>query len=207
MGNLYSVQRAIEYCGFEPKLESDPAKVWDAEILILPGVGAFEDAMKELEKRQLVKALQSYAQSGRPLLGICLGLQLLFDTAEEFGNHQGLGIIPGAVKAIANKGTNGAEHKIPHIGWNQIQPGTASPDWKDTILKDTPVGSDMYFVHSFAVEPTDKSHQLAFADYDGCEVTGVVKKDNIYGCQFHPEKSGPVGLQILKNYLDLNSPN
>lgn len=207
MGNLYSVQRAIEHCGFTPHLESDPEKVWDANILLLPGVGAFADAMKELEKRQLVKPLQSYASSGRPLLGICLGLQLLFETAEEFGNHQGLGIIEGDVKAIPPKGTQGEEHKIPHIGWNQLQPSEKAPEWKSTILKDTPIGSDMYFVHSFAVQPKNPEHQLAWADYDGRRITAVVKKDNIYGCQFHPEKSGPKGLQILKNYLEQNQIN
>lgn len=204
MGNLYSVCRAFEHLGADVLLTDRPQDVLVANCLVLPGVGAFKHGMAELETRGLVPALQAYARKNRPVLGICLGMQMLLDHSEEFGTHRGLGIIPGAVRAIPKTGANGAPHKIPHIGWNRlIAPAHAS--WKDTLLDDMSEGVEVYFVHSYTAEPESESVRLADSDYDGRRISAIVRKGNVYGCQFHPEKSGTVGLQMLRNFLSITT--
>src|SRR3954470_1919468 len=147
MGNLHSVCRALEHVGAEPKLTENPEDVRSAQLLVLPGVGAFKDGMAELAKRGLVAALRGYANTGRPLLGICLGMQMLFEESEEFGRHDGLGLMPGAVRPIPAQGADGKSHKIPHIGWNRLlKPHGAR--WDETLLDGLAQGTEAYFVHS-----------------------------------------------------------
>ena len=204
MGNLHSVCRALEHVGATPVLTESPDTARAAAHLVLPGVGAFKDGMAELAKRGFVEALRDYAKTGRPLLGICLGMQMLFDESEEFGRHEGLGLMPGAVRAIPAQGSDGTPHKIPHIGWNRLVP-PAGVRWDGTLLKGIPAGTEVYFVHSYTAQPAREALRLADADYDGCRVSAVVRDGGIYGCQFHPEKSGPAGLQMLRNFLALET--
>jgi glutamine amidotransferase len=203
MGNLYSIYRAIEVCGAEPILVETLDAVLKAESLILPGVGAFADGMAGLHERGLVEAIRTYVQSGRLLLGICLGMQMLMGSSEEFGSFSGLGIIAGDVKAIPSKTVQGFPHKVPHIGWNNIFP-LQRATWDNTILEGIPKSSDLYFVHSYTVWPIQDETRLADCDYNGQRISAVIKQNNVYGCQFHPEKSGTIGLKILSNFINLS---
>jgi glutamine amidotransferase len=203
MGNLFSVSRAVEQCGGTVILADKPEMIDQAARVILPGVGAFADGMSELHKRRLVEPLRKIAVDGRPLLGICLGMQMLLDTGKEFGEHAGLGLISGVVEPIPSTGTDGQPHKIPHIGWNALIRPPACTSWADTILANIPENSPVYFVHSFTPMPAREEHRLADCRYDGRRVSAVIRSGNVYGCQFHPEKSGTVGLRILMNFLAL----
>jgi imidazole glycerol-phosphate synthase subunit HisH len=138
------------------------------------------------------------------LLGICLGMQMLLETNEEFGLHEGLGLIPGRVLAIPNTGIDGQPHKIPHIGWTGLQKIRGDEPWNNTILDGIPEGTTTYFVHSFTAFPTSNEHRLADADYNGQQISAVIRSGNLYGCQFHPEKSGSWGLKIVENFINLN---
>jgi glutamine amidotransferase len=198
MGNLLSVRRALEHVGAEPRLTSDPDEVAAAERLVIPGVGAFADGMRELETRGLVEPIRAAAESGRPVLGICLGLHLLMDESEEFGRHEGLGILPGRVVELARH-ANGTRLKVPHIGWGSIHPpgGPAAEAWRGSPLEPLHDGVDVYFVHSFVVEPADPSLTLAVAQSDGRRFPAALRRGAVSGTQFHPEKSGPAGLAIV----------
>ena len=200
MGNLHSVCRALEHVGADPRLTEDPAEARAAKQLVLPGVGAFKDGMAELAKRGFVEALRDYAKTGRPLLGICLGMQMLFEESEEFGRHQGLGLLKGAVRAIPAQGTDGRPRKIPHVGWRAVHPAWEGA-WDDTLMAETPDGSEFYFVHSYTAMPAHREDRLADADYDGCAISAAVRRGNVYGFQFHPEKSGPAGLALLQRFV------
>lgn len=199
LGNLYSVQRALESIGTEVRLTSEPAEIENAQLLVLPGVGAFEDGMRGLRERNLIEPLRGYASTGRPLLGICLGMQMLATVSEEFGEHAGLNLIPGRVRAIPATTIAGRPHKIPHIGWNALQPAAAP--WTSSPLEDTPPGSAVYLVHSYHVIPDDSAHLLATCEYGGHRITAAIRKGGIFGCQFHPEKSGPAGLRMLQAFV------
>ena len=198
VGNLLSVQRGLEHCGADVVLTADPDVVLQAERVVLPGVGAFGNAMQALGERGLVAALQQIARQGTPLLGICLGMQLLLDESEEFGVTRGLGIIPGRVLAIPLQTTAGVPQKIPHIGWNALV--QAESTWRDTLLADTVPGDATYFVHSFMAVPDDHAHRLADCVYGGHRIPAVIARGRTTGCQFHPEKSGEVGLTILRRF-------
>ncbi|MEZ6059179.1 MAG: imidazole glycerol phosphate synthase subunit HisH [Planctomycetaceae bacterium] len=194
MGNLRSVQKAVEKVGHAADISSDPDQIAKAEKVILPGVGAFRDAIQALREQNLVDCVREHAQAGKPLLGVCLGLQLLFDVSYEDGEHCGLGIVPGAVKRFDLP----RELKIPHMGWNQLQPhGTGNP-----LLKDVPDDAWFYFVHSYYVEPADDAWTATTTDY-GLSFTSMVARDNVFGAQFHPEKSQSAGMQLLKNFVNL----
>ena len=199
LGNLYSVERALQSTGAEVSLSSDPEEIARAPRLVLPGVGAFADGMRGLRERNLVEPLRRYASTGRPLLGICLGMQMLASVSEEFGEHEGLDLIPGRVRAISSSTVAGQPHKIPHIGWNALQP--ASSPWAGSMLEDTSPGTAVYLVHSFHVQPSDPRHLLATCEYGGHAITAAIRSGGIFGCQFHPEKSGPAGLQMLRAFL------
>ena len=199
LGNVLSVTRAFDRVGAEPLLSSDPGSVEKADRLVLPGVGAFRGGMAGLAAAGLTEAVLRFAERGRPFLGICLGMQMMLDVSEEFGNHAGLGIIPGRVIPVPAQGKDGTPHKIPHIGWNELVPAGAG--WDGTILKDLPSKAAVYFVHSFMAKPRDPAHRLADCDYNGQRVGAVIRRDHLYGCQFHPEKSGSVGLKILDNFM------
>ena len=197
MGNLLSVSRAFEAVGARALVSSTAEEIARADRLVVPGVGAFGDGMRGLMERGLAEPIKDYATSGRPLLGICLGMQLLFDSSEEFGEFGGLGLIPGRVRKVPDRGADGRPHKIPHIGWNGIVPAR---DWTGTVLEGVERGAATYFVHSYAPEPGDRRDRLADAFYDGCPICAVVQHGAIAGCQFHPEKSAAVGLKILANF-------
>jgi len=203
IGNLLSVSRAFEYCGAEVILADSSQKIEEAELLVLPGVGAFADGMAGLNERGLVESIRKYAASGRLFLGICLGMQLMMETSEEFGNHLGLGLIKGTVQAMPTKGVDGVPHKIPYIGWNELICPSTVTSWEGSILAKFLSGQSTYFVHSFTCVPEDEGHRLADCYYDGQRISAAIKKDNLYGCQFHPEKSGEVGLTIIREFLTL----
>ena len=194
VGNLFSLASSFAAIGAEVTVTADPAVLRKADKLLLPGVGAFEDAAKKLRQSGLDTVVKELAAAGKPLLGICLGMQLLFDKSYEYGCHQGLGLIPGAVKPIAD--VIPKELKIPHIGWNALHFQKACP-----IFKETKEGDCVYFVHSFYATGCEE-FTVANAEY-GAALTAAVAKDNVYGCQFHPEKSGAVGLKILKAFAEL----
>ncbi|MBI5247329.1 MAG: imidazole glycerol phosphate synthase subunit HisH [Elusimicrobia bacterium] len=193
-GNLYSISQALRHLGCEARITSDLAAIEAAERMILPGVGAFADGMEGLRARKLVGPLKAYCASGRPLLGICLGMQLLMDESEEFGTHPGLGIVPGRVTRLPQV----AGYKVPHVGWSPLVP--ASP-WKGTALADLGEKPFMYFVHSYAVAPSRPADRLAMTPYAEGEFCSVLKSANVSGCQFHPEKSAAPGLKILANFV------
>ena len=200
-GNLLSASRAFEKCGARVELLSDPEKIAAADFLVLPGVGAFGAVMAALQGRGLDEAVTVFVASGRPFLGICVGKQAIMDESEEFGHHDGLKLIPGSVLAISACGADGNPHPVPHTGWDRLIPGDKG--WNGSILDGLGPENSVYFVHSFAAVPKSRDHVLATCDYDGNEIVAAVVRENIVGCQFHPEKSGPVGLAILKNFLGL----
>lgn len=202
IGNLFSVYRAFEHCGARILVSDDLQVLLSAPRLVLPGVGAFADGIRRLIDRGLDKVVHEFADSGKPLLGICLGMQMLASVSEEFGEHKGLGIIPGRVMAIPNTGVDGRPHKIPHIGWARLEQPEKAMDWSDSILTGLRSGDSVYLVHSFAVQPDDDAHRLADCNYNGRVISAAVRKGNVYGTQFHPEKSGLVGLSIIRNFLD-----
>jgi glutamine amidotransferase len=202
IGNLFSVTRAFEVSGASVRLTASHEGIEDAERVVLPGVGAFEDGMKGLAQRGQAEPIKRFIESGRPFLGICVGMQLLLDVGEEFGEHAGLGIIPGRVKAVPPVGSDGKPHRIPHIGWNDLV-APQGTGWGGTLLARMPERPSVYFVHSFAPVPAEEKHRLADCYYDGCRISAVIRQRNAYGCQFHPEKSGPVGLKIIESFLAL----
>ena len=201
IGNLYSVTRALEVCGASVRLTTNHEHIEDAERVVLPGVGAFADGMKGLRQRGQIDPVLRFMKSGRPFLGICVGMQLLLEVGEEFGEHAGLGVFRGRVSPIPVTGTDGKPHRIPHIGWNALLPPERGRDWRGTILADLPPEPAVYFVHSFAPVPANDNVRLADCSYDGRRISAVVSTGNVHGCQFHPEKSGPIGLRILQNFL------
>jgi glutamine amidotransferase len=202
VGNLLSVQRAIEHLGAEGVCTSNVELIRNAERVILPGVGAFANAMHSLESLGLIQVIWEITARGIPLLGICLGMQLLLDESEEFGLTKGLGLIPGRVTAIPNRSSDSKALKIPHIGWNEIVPSEGC-SWKDTLLEDINPGDAMYFVHSFMAIPDSPSMRLANCTYGGHLIPAMISSENVMGCQFHPEKSGKIGLSILDKFINL----
>lgn len=203
LGNLFSVQRALEHCGATVTLSSDPEQIATAGRVVLPGVGAFGDGIAELRKRGLDEALRVVWQRGNPLLGICLGMQLLLDESEEFGHSLGLGIIPGKVISIPVRTLDDKPQKVPHIGWNALTPANGD-GWQNTLLADLTPGDAVYFVHSFMASPNDEKHRVADCIYGGQAVSAVIARDNVLACQFHPEKSGEIGLKVLRRFLTWN---
>ncbi len=200
IGNLFSVARAIERTGSNVRLTNDPREVETAERLLLPGVGAYGPCMAMLKAAQMAEPVIAFAGTGRPLLGICVGMQLLFDYGLEFGQHEGLGLIAGHVDRIPTQDARG-ERKVPHIGWSTMTLPPARTDWNDTLLGDaTPGLSSAYFVHSFSAVPFDPADRLADVDHNGFAVCAAVQRDNITGFQCHPEKSGTVGLKVLARF-------
>jgi len=189
MGNLHSVAKAFEKAGAETAIVTQAAELREAGAIVLPGVGAFGRGMTNLQARGFVSAIQDAVAAGIPLIGICLGLQLLFAESEEMGEHQGLGLFPGRVRRLPRP------LRVPHVGWNQLHVVRPSP-----LLAGIAEGSYAYFVHSYYADPADSSLVLATTDY-GLDLASVVGRDRIYGLQFHPEKSQSVGLRILQNIV------
>lgn len=201
VGNLYSVARAIEKVGGTARLTADADEIAGADRLLLPGVGAFRDGMEGLRRTGVIDAISDFASSGRPLLGICLGMQMLATESSEYGLHGGLGIIPGRVEAIAPVSVLGARRKVPFIGWAELEP-TRDHGFADTLLSDVANGDSIYLVHSYQFLPDDPADLLATYLYDGEPISAVVARDNIIGCQFHPEKSARVGLRLIERFLN-----
>lgn len=197
LGNLFSIHRALTHLGIEAVISGDPEVVANAEHLILPGVGAFGDGMSGLRERGLIEPIRRRAAEGIPILGICLGMQLLMSESEEFGRHEGLHLIPGRVVRFPEpKGSD--RYKVPNIGWRSIHRGAAV--WEGTLLDGVPDGESAYFVHSYRVIPDRDENCLARTRYAGIEYCSVVRSGVIYGAQYHPEKSGPAGLRMLENF-------
>lgn len=203
MGNLLNVARAFEHIGADVRIAETAEQAGNAERLVLPGVGAFAGGMREVKARGFDQAVREHVAKQRPLLGICLGMQMLLDVSEEFGRHEGLGLIAGRVVPVPASAANGRPHKVPHIGWSGLYPTSAGPTWERSILAGLREGAAVYFVHSFMADPADPAHRLADCLYDDQPLCAAVQKDNVFGCQFHPEKSGEVGLAILRNFLRL----
>ncbi len=201
IGNIKSVQRGLEKVGAGVKLSSDPKEIAAADHLVLPGVGAFEDGMKGLSGAGVIDAIKKFAQTGRPLLGICLGMQMLMERSEENGSHSGLGLIPGVVKLIPKETEGMHARKIPHIGWNGIHYNTGCDEQQRSVLQSTPDGECFYFVHSYMAVPNDTQNLLAYCEYEGLKIPAAVNKDNIVGLQFHPEKSAGAGLAVLAEFM------
>lgn len=202
VGNIYSVCRAFEHCGADVYLTDSVEDILKAERLILPGVGAFADGMAGLKERNLIEPIKEFTSRGKPFLGICLGMQIMLDESEEFGLNEGLGLIPGKVAAIPSVDSEGVPHKIPHIGWNEIY-APVGISWEGSILGNTLEKSSFYFVHSYAAVPLMHEHRLADCSYNGQRVTAVIRHEHMYGCQFHPEKSGTEGLRIIQTFLSI----
>lgn len=194
VGNLFSLKSSLAAIGADAQVTSDPSVIHSADRVILPGVGAFGDAVDKLRSLGLDEVVIDEAKSGKPLLGICLGMQMLLDKSYEYGEHRGLGLIHGEVRPIAE--VIPADLKIPHIGWNALKlKGEKSP-----IFKNINEGDFVYFVHSYYGAKCEEN-VIATAEY-GAELTAAVAKDNVFGCQFHPEKSGEVGLRILRSFCE-----
>ena len=201
--NLLNVVRALEHCGAKVIVADQPETLIDAGRLILPGVGAFADGMAGLKEKNLVEPLKLFCQKGNPFLGICLGMQMMLDSSNEFGHHEGLGLVAGQVIEIPAQGTNGEPHKIPHIGWNELIYPKKTENWESTLFSKLSPGDSMYFVHSFMATPSNEQHRLADCDYDGQSICAAIRSENMTGCQFHPEKSGESGLQIIREFLSV----
>jgi imidazole glycerol-phosphate synthase subunit HisH len=193
MGNLRSVQKGFEKVGHEAVVTDSPAEVASAGKVVLPGVGAFEDAMAELRRRELVEPVLSAIRSGKPFLGICLGLQLLFEVGHENGRHEGLGVLKGEVVRFDLP----PEYSVPHMGWNQLAIRRRAP-----VLEGIAEGTYFYFVHSYYVAPKDPSVVATETDY-GDPFCSMIWRDNVFATQFHPEKSQADGLRLLKNFAEL----
>ncbi|MCU0440307.1 MAG: imidazole glycerol phosphate synthase subunit HisH [Raineya sp.] len=195
-GNLFSVLNACLKVGINAEITSDKNKIVSADGIILPGVGAFGESMNNLEKLDLVNPIKDFVSSGKPFLGVCLGLQLLFEESEEFGVTKGLGLVEGVVKKFKSPDKS---IKIPQIGWNTIQKPPHA-DWQQTPLTDIAENSFMYFVHSFYVEPSNHKDIISETTYEGKKYCSSIQKNNIFATQFHPEKSADLGLRMYKNW-------
>ena len=201
-GNILSVTRAFEYCGATVSVATKAGEISLADHVVLPGVGSFGDAVSRLHSNGMFEATKNFAASGKPLLGICLGMQLLMEESEEAGHHEGLGIVNGKVLSIPNSHMNGRKLKIPHIGWDVLSM-PRNDGWNGTLLDRLPENPTMYFVHSFAVTPENPDTILATTNHGDLKICAAIHLNNVYGLQGHPEKSGAVGLSILKNFLEL----
>ncbi len=204
LGNLYSVKRAFEHVGARVIISDNPAEISDAQRLVLPGVGAFARGMENLEKKGLIEAVGLFKSSGRPFLGICLGMQLLMSQSEEMGLHQGLNFIQGEVVQMRTEVINGVCYKIPHVGWSMLEPSDKMTQWNEPLLEGLKMNDFVYFAHSYMVIPSSNKNtivQTAYGQYSFCS---IVKQDNVYGCQFHPEKSAEIGLIFLRNFINLS---
>jgi glutamine amidotransferase len=198
-GNLFSVARAVEACGGTARIVSTPEEVAKADKLILPGVGTFGNGIANLRARGLDQAFRDKVVSGTPVLAICLGMQMLFSESNEFGLHQGLNLLPGRVVSLA-EAAGERPCRIPQIGWNGLYRGQGQ-EWRDSLLDRVQEGSDVYFVHSFCVLATRPEDVQAVTHIGTTKVAAVVARDNLTGCQFHPEKSGAVGLSIINRLV------
>lgn len=206
LGNLFSVASACAQVGLQASITNGKAEILAADAVILPGVGAFGDAMATLRRLDLISLLRDVAQSQTPLMGICLGIQLLMTESEEFGQHQGLGVFEGSVVRLDSPYEEGRRLKIPHVGWTGIRRPILEPregadrdSWADTLLGGLPDGVCAYFVHSYVIKPVKRDLVLSTTSYGSSEFCSSISQGNVFACQFHPERSGPVGLKVYRN--------
>lgn len=197
-GNLLNVQRAFEHVGAQVEIATEAKQIEQAERLVFPGVGAFPEAMRRLQQKNLIDAIQQVA-TDKPFLGICLGMQMMLDQGEEFETTPGLGLIPGQVKALPTRALDGKPMKVPHMGWELIRPNHQA--WSNSLLNDIPPQNAFYFVHSYYADVENVTDQLAVFDFGGHSITAAIQREHLMGCQFHPEKSGPMGLKIIERFL------
>ena len=200
LGNMFSVKQACLHLGYAASITSDKNELLNADYAILPGVGAFGDAMQNLKSLDLVEPIKDFVASGKPFMGVCLGLQLLFTESEEFGSFKGLNLIEGKVTKFPEFDPAKNKVKVPQIEWNQIY--SAQHPWQDSPLRNCKSGDYMYFVHSFYVKPESDQYNLSQTQYAGIKYCSSIKKKNLFACQFHPEKSGVHGIHIYKNWFD-----
>jgi len=203
IGNIKSIKNAFDEFGVKIILSREKVDILNADGVILPGVGAFSHGMNNLIKYNLVDIIGEFVKTDRPLLGICLGMQMMLEESEEFGITKGLGLIKGKVIKIPVDETK--KVKLPHISWNGIKAKNIT--WGNTILENVPEDSDMYFVHTFVANPKNEDEILSVTEYADIEFCSSIKKNNIYGCQFHPEKSSKIGLTIIKNFIKIVKKN
>ncbi|EKD26233.1 MAG: hypothetical protein ACD_79C01302G0014 [uncultured bacterium] len=201
MSNLQSLENAIIALGNKTIITSDCNVILKSDAVILPGVGAFGKAIDNLKKLDLINPINDFIQSGKPFLGVCLGMQLLFSESEEYGYYKGLNIIRGKVKKIPQRFRENIL-KVPHVGWNSIF-NEQNEKWFHSPLKDIKQNEYVYFVHSYYVNPENEEYVLSFTDYNGFLFCSGIQKNNVYGFQFHPEKSGVQGVNILRNFINL----
>jgi imidazole glycerol-phosphate synthase subunit HisH len=201
VGNLLSVRRGLEHCGAVVAVSADRDVILAAPRVVLPGVGAFANGMRELKRLGLDAVVSEVAARRRPLLGICLGMQMLLDESVEFGVTAGLGLIPGRVVPVPATTAEGRQQKIPHIGWATLIPSEGCFTWAGTPLQDVVGAEALYFLHSFMASPRDPADRIADALYGRVRVCAVIGRGKVFGCQFHPEKSGESGLKILRRFL------
>ena len=211
MGNLFSLQRVVRHLGAEALISDRHQDIVSAERIILPGVGAFGDGMNNLKQKGLIETLREVVRLSKPLLGICLGMQLFMSEGEEFGKHQGLNFVRGKVVRFSNPNSGGQSYKIPHVGWNQLfvpkaygNSIQANPFWQGTFFEGIQKGDFVYFVHSYKVVPEDHQVILAETEYGQQRFCSALRLKNILGCQFHPEVSADTGLNILRTFLLLS---
>lgn len=204
MCNLLNVARAFEHCGAEVTITEDASAALTADKLVVPGVGAFRDSILEIEARGFGDVIKRFVETGRSFLGICVGMQMLFEASEEFGDHPGLGVLTGSVKAVPKLTVDGAAQRIPHIGWNHLIESENGRSWHGSLLEPFEGKQPaVYFVHSFAAVSADPSVRLADTLYGGHRVCAAVQRDNVMATQFHPERSGEIGLDILRGFMRL----
>ena len=205
-GNIRSIARAFIYNNCKVTVTDVPEEVAKADRLVLPGVGAFRNCMIELERRNLIEAVLKFVATGKPFLGICVGMQVLLDQGTEFGMHKGLGLIPGQVIPIPRAMADGTPLRVPHIGWAELESpeitGTISHLGQSIIASDA-LNNEVYFVHSYTAALDNPEHCLAEIDFHGHRLTAAVMKENVTGVQFHPEKSGFVGLSMIERFTRL----
>jgi glutamine amidotransferase len=204
IGNVFSVCQAVRHAGAEPVLTGDFREVTEADRLILPGVGAFGRAAGELRVRRLDEPIQAFKETGRPFLGICVGMQLMLDASTEMGDHRGLGFVDGVVNRVPEISADGSKLRVPHVGWSEVLvPADRDPgSWSESVLAGIQPGrSAFYFVHSYAAEPTNANDVLAQVDYGGRRLVAAISKDNVTGVQFHPERSSVAGQRVLEWFI------
>ncbi|MDC3045986.1 imidazole glycerol phosphate synthase subunit HisH, partial [Gammaproteobacteria bacterium] len=202
LGNILSVKRGLEFCGVDVLVTKNEKEILKSHRVVLPGVGAFKVAMDKLKKLGLDNTLRELAEKETPLLGICLGMQILMSKSKEFGSHDGLNLISGTVDPISEDLKKNDNLKIPHVSWNKLIPNKLSNFRENYFMKGIKENDYFYFVHSFVANTSSKEDTLAYCDYGGYALTAIIKRDQIMGCQFHPEKSGKAGLRLLKSFCD-----